>query len=162
MELDLLLFDKFRHVGQLMRRGRTPGMIAPCALSDKGNRSAPSPAFMREIILAILSDRSDGLRQKDLAEHFHISPSTMSEMLDRLEADDYLQREADPCDRRANLFILTEKGHLRADEIKAEQKKIFANLFRNLDETEKWQLIALLDKLLAEDHHQPAGEDICP
>lgn len=135
--LDFMLFDALRRAGQTMRAHRPSPH--PC---EKGG-----PAVKREIILAILSDSKGSLRQNQLASAFRVSPSTLSEMLNRLETDGMIERVTDSTDRRATLLVLTEKGAQRADEIKQETQKSFDAAFGALSDDEKRQLIALLHKI---------------
>ena len=141
--LDVLLFDRFRFMGRHMRAGHAPGVMN----SDDSSKPG-SPAFQREFILAILHRSEGSMRQKDIAEDIRVSPSTLSEMLNKLETDGYVVRNTDPFDRRATLLSLTEKGEARAQDIEAERVKFFARLFKNLTDDEKLQLITLLDKLV--------------
>lgn len=141
-ETDFLLFDAFRRATQALR--------APCP--DDKRRCGP--AVKREIILAILSDNDGGMRQNKLAEAFRVSPSTLSEMLNRLESDGLITRVTDPADRRATLLTLTADGTKRSEEIKQESRARFAALFRNLSEDEKTQLISLLHKVADADSQQ--------
>ena len=105
--------------------------------------------FMREWILSILLDSEEGLRQKQIAEQFKVNPSTMSELIDKLESDGYLVRTVDPTDKRATLISLTEKGRARASELEDGRNEYFSQFFTTLTEDEKKELIRLLDKLLA-------------
>lgn len=135
-DLDFMLFDALRQAGRTMRAHR-PG----------SNDSPGGPTFKREIILAILSENDGGLRQNQLANAFRVSPSTLSEMLNKLETDGMITRTADPADRRATLLALTEKGAQRADEIKEETRRSFADTFGSLSDDEKQTLITLLRKI---------------
>lgn len=107
--------------------------------------------FPREgILLAVLEAGEGGARQKDIAEKIGINPSSLSEQIDRLEADRYLERIANPDDRRSTLLVLTEKGRARAYEVADERAKRAQSLCGNLTEDEIDQLLALLNKLLGE------------
>ena len=83
-----------------------------------------------------------------LAEKIGINASSLSEQIDRLEADHYLERKANPADRRSTLILLTEKGKARAYELSDERQKAAAAFCAKLTEEEKDTLIQLLDKLL--------------
>lgn len=51
--------------------------------------------------------RYQGIRQVELAEHLDIQPITLARMVDQLAAIGYVERRADPKDRRAfQLFLL--------------------------------------------------------
>ena len=105
----------------------------------------------REILLLTVLEGGDGgIRQKDLADRIGIGAPALSEQIDRLEADRYLERVANPEDRRSTLIVLTEKGRARAWEVLDERRKAAADLCGTLTEEEKDTLIRLLDKLLAE------------
>lgn len=51
--------------------------------------------------------REDGLRQAELAERMDIATVTTSKLIDRLEARGYVERRADPHDRRSNRIFAT-------------------------------------------------------
>jgi DNA-binding MarR family transcriptional regulator len=97
------------------------------------------------------------MRQKELAEILMIHPSSLSEAIDKLEADRYLERNVDPADRRATLITLTEKGKARAYEVEDERAEALSGFFANLSYEEKRQLLSLLDKVLTDE--EPAGEE---
>ena len=106
-------------------------------------------AMPREIVLLnVLEAGETGLRQKDIAENLGIRPSSLSEQIDALEADRYLERVANPEDKRSTLIVLTEKGKARAWEVQDDRRKAAEEFCSKLTEAEKDTLIALLDKLL--------------
>lgn len=103
----------------------------------------------RERILVILAQYPDGVHQKDIMGQAGISPSSLSELIDKLESDGYVERKTDPADKRATLLFLTEKGKARASEVEDEQNEAYQNLFKNLTDDEKQTLSDLLDKIIA-------------
>lgn len=143
---DARLFAAFIHAAHYLRAGRPSGAIPhgpdPCAAGHKHK-------FRRETVLPILLDHDGGMRQNRLANRIRVSPSTLSEMLNRLEADGYIRRCADPTDRRATILELTPAGQARAEELKSEGDRIFAHLFSGLSDDEKVTLIRLLEKMTA-------------
>jgi MarR family transcriptional regulator for hemolysin len=52
-------------------------------------------------------DRSEGLKQSELAEILDLQPITLTRLLDRLAGNGLIERRADPNDRRANRLFLT-------------------------------------------------------
>ena len=128
------------------------GMGGPAMMGRPGMMHGMGPATMpREmILLALLEAGEVGVRQKDVASEIGINPSSLSEQINRLEADRYIERTANPEDRRSTLISLTEKGKARAYEVQDERQRTANELFANLTEEEKDTLLALLDKLLGE------------
>ena len=130
------------------RHGMPPegGMMPPPPMPPHGFGMMP-----REIILTTVLDLGeDGVRQKDIASELGINASSLSEQLDRLEDDNYIERKANPEDKRSTLIALTEKGKARAFEVQDERQKAAADFCSKLTEEEKDTLIALLDKLIGE------------
>jgi DNA-binding MarR family transcriptional regulator len=54
--------------------------------------------------------RIPGIRQGPLAELIEVEPITLSRMVDRLQESGFVERRADPQDRRAWQLYLTEKA----------------------------------------------------
>jgi len=52
-------------------------------------------------------DRSEGLKQSELAEILDLSPISLTRLLDRLAENGLIERRDDPNDRRANRLYLT-------------------------------------------------------
>jgi DNA-binding MarR family transcriptional regulator len=60
--------------------------------------------------------KADGSRLSELAQRAQITKQSMGYLVDYLEARGYVERRADPSDRRASLIFLTERGW---DQIRA-------------------------------------------
>ena len=73
----------------------------------------------QEMLLAALQD-SDGITQSKLAESLMNQPSTVTNMLQRMERAGLVVRSGDSKDRRVTRVIVTEKGH-RLNEAAREQ-----------------------------------------
>ncbi|MBR4540432.1 MAG: MarR family transcriptional regulator [Clostridia bacterium] len=154
-----MLIEKLRKAGHKTRMGMRPGMppipgmrppMTP-GMGPHGPGMHHPPMFPREmLLLALLEENENGVRQKDIADKIGINASSLSEQIDRLEQDHYLERQANPEDRRSTLIVLTEKGKARAYEVLDERQKAAADFCAKLTEEEKDALIQLLDKLLAE------------
>lgn len=172
-ELNIELYEKLRRLSRRFRHMHHAGDHMPeCPPEHRGHgpmdRMMPpegrmpeagpfrphphrKPRFHRERILAVLNEREDGLHQKDLAQILMINPSSLSEAIDKLEADRYLERTVDPEDRRATIIRLTEKGKARAYEVEDERNAAIEEFFKDLNEEEKVQLLSLVDRLLKDD-----------
>jgi DNA-binding MarR family transcriptional regulator len=115
--------------------------------------------FPRERVLTLLLSEENGMHQKDILERIRIRPSSLSELIDKLEADGYVSRTADPEDRRAAMITLSEAGKTRALEVRAEHAELAKQFFSPLSEEEKAQLEALLRKLLPPREDRPFRQD---
>jgi MarR family transcriptional regulator for hemolysin len=58
-------------------------------------------------VVLIRLDRTQGLKQSELAEILDVQPITLTRLLDRLAANGLIERKPDPNDRRANRLFLT-------------------------------------------------------
>ncbi|MBQ8994485.1 MAG: MarR family transcriptional regulator [Oscillospiraceae bacterium] len=102
----------------------------------------------REFVLSLLLDNgNEGIRQKDLADKLGIRSAAMSEAINKLEDNGYIERKVDETDRRATLIFLTEKGEARANEVKDQRQHRFDRIFGDLTDAEKEQLLMLLKKM---------------
>ena len=57
-------------------------------------------------VVLIRLDRSEGLKQSELAEMLDLTPISLTRLLDRLAESGLIERRADPNDRRANRLYL--------------------------------------------------------
>jgi MarR family transcriptional regulator for hemolysin len=58
-------------------------------------------------VVLIRLDRSEGLKQSELAEILDLQPISLTRLLDRLAENGLIERRADPNDRRVNRLFLT-------------------------------------------------------
>jgi DNA-binding MarR family transcriptional regulator len=94
--------------------------------------------------------REDGMRLTDLASHAGITKQSAGELVDDLVGLDYVERIADPADKRAKLICLTERGR--------EAQRVGFGLFGEIEQ--RWaehfgeqrfeQLRELLERVAAE------------
>lgn len=106
----------------------------------------------REVLLLTILEQDEegkGIRQKEIAAAVGIHAPALSEQIDRLEADRYLERRANPEDKRSTLIVLTEKGKARANEVLDERRQAAEVFCAGLTEEEQDTLLRLLDKLLS-------------
>ncbi len=59
----------------------------------------------------------DGIRQVEVSQHLIVTPSNMTKMIDKLEADGLAERSALEGDRRVNMVKVTLKGSKLLDLI---------------------------------------------
>lgn len=99
-------------------------------------------------ILAVLV-MQDGTSQKDLAYLLGIRPQSLTQALETLEAEGFVERKQDEGDKRSRLVYLTEKGRSRADKVAEDRKQYAEDAFSMLSDDEKAQLAAILGKITA-------------
>ena len=86
----------------------------------------------------------------ELSRHLDRAPSTLSEMVDHLEAKDLVRREADPADGRRALIWLTPNGReVQAREMYALDRDHLARVAARLPPERQALLIDLLGDLVA-------------
>lgn len=100
-----------------------------------------------DVLLWLERGDDAGLRAADLAERLLVSRATITVLLDGLEAEGLVARRPDPHDRRARRVVLTRAGRARAREIAPVHALRLAAVTRALDDDERGQLLALLEKL---------------
>jgi DNA-binding MarR family transcriptional regulator len=103
------------------------------------------------------------VRMGDLAAQLGVTARTITTMVDALERDALLARQPDPLDRRATLLALTPVGQARIGELTAIERQISEALLTALDETQREQLLELLNLLKASlSAHGNQRDDTCP
>lgn len=70
--------------------------------------------------------RENGLRQADLAERLNIGTVTTSKLIDRLEARGFVERRADPGDRRSKRIFASAKARQLLDIMTETQRQVDA------------------------------------
>jgi MarR family transcriptional regulator, organic hydroperoxide resistance regulator len=92
-------------------------------------------------------DRNDGVSQRELAEILHVSPPSISSMLQAVEKSGAIVRRPDGADQRITRVYLTEAGRLLA----AEQRRVLAEYVNatvaRLPEDDRRELVRILAEL---------------
>lgn len=99
-------------------------------------------------LLSILKENPN-LSSRELAELLDIRPSSLTELLARLEQEQLVSRTPDENDRRIIRISLTEKGAEREEQIAAERAAHLEKFSACFTEEEAAQFCALCDKLAA-------------
>jgi len=82
-----------------------------------------------------------------LAEESRVTRATMTGLVDTLEKDGLVAREADPEDRRTIHVRLTKQGHALMGKVLPDYFGLVASTVKPLNKTERKQLVGLLQKL---------------
>lgn len=95
--------------------------------------------------------RFPGISAGQLAEILHLHPSTLTGILQRLEAAGLLKRKDDPVDRRRALFVLSPKGKRvdgpRTGTVEDAVRKALGGLRESEIASARRVLVALADQL---------------
>ncbi|MCA1004898.1 MarR family transcriptional regulator [Rhodococcus hoagii] len=103
--------------------------------------------------LRVIDHEADGRpRLGDVAKALRIAPRSATEVVDRLQSRDLVERVADGADRRAVCVLLTDAGRKLLDEMSAARDAQAADFFAPLDAHDRAELSRILDKLAPGDH----------
>jgi MarR family transcriptional regulator for hemolysin len=78
-------------------------------------------------------DRSEGLKQSELAEILDLQPISLTRLLDRLAESGLIERRADPNDRRANRLFLMPAARPLLAQLGELGKDMMATVLDGLD-----------------------------
>jgi len=96
--------------------------------------------------LAFLA-RNEGVSQKRLSELAEIDPMTLVRILDRMEADGWVERRSDPSDRRARSLWVTDQARPIIDRIWDLAAQTRAEALADLADEERGLLLELLERI---------------
>lgn len=81
-------------------------------------------------------ERQPGLRQIELADMLDIEPITLSRIVDRLEEAGFVERVADPADRRAWRLHVTVQARPLVEKLRRVADEMIAEAFAGIDPKE--------------------------
>lgn len=110
--------------------------LAPYALSEG-----------RFVLLFLLDAASDGLAPNVLAEKAGVTRATVTGLLNGLERENLINRQAEVRDRRAVRIRLTSEGKQLIKTVFEQHSRWIAGLFEGLSCEERAQLTFLLGKV---------------
>lgn len=85
-----------------------------------------------------------------LAERMEVKPSAITVIIDRLVQNGFVERFADPGDRRVTLLKLTEKGVAALEKVRNQFLDVTARLLAVLDESEVETFIRSFERIAEE------------
>ena len=129
-QLDALLFAFRGEMHRLMREAELP--VSPMEL---------------RVLLHIA--RQPGCTAGDLARHSGRDKGQLTRLIQNLEQEGLIRREAHADDRRAQCLFTTEAGEAVHARMRSERRALAKGLLSHLDAAEQAQLAQLLGKLKA-------------
>lgn len=136
--------------GHLIRRAQ---QLAVAVFMEETSAFAVTPVQFA-ILNALIAD--PGEDQITLANKVAFDAATLGSVIARIEAKGWVSREADPQDKRRKLLWITPDGEAVAHGMRRAVAKAQQRILEPLDSTEREQLTALLEKLIAA-HEQSAA-----
>jgi DNA-binding MarR family transcriptional regulator len=100
--------------------------------------------------------RNEGISQARLAELAESDPMSMVRILDYMEAEGWVERRADPNDRRARCLYIKDKARAILDEIWRLADETRMEFLRGLSPQECERLIDMLERIHATAHNLAA------
>ena len=100
------------------------------------------------------------IKISELCEHMMVSPGAASQLVDRLEKLELVERIADPKDRRVRKVIVLDKGEKFVQENFAFSQSWLSEIPTNITPEEEAQITVVLSILMksSDKHNQPRGE----
>ena len=86
-------------------------------------------------------DRSEGLKQSELADILDLQPISLTRLLDRLSDSGLIERRADPNDRRANRLYLTSAARPLLKQLAALGDEMMETVLQNVSPAAQEQLL---------------------
>lgn len=90
-------------------------------------------------------DRSEGLKQSELAEMLDLQPISLTRLLDKLAECGLIERRADPIDRRAKRLFLTPAAHPLLEKLGDLGDDLMSTALRGVPRESVEQMVAQLD-----------------
>jgi len=103
---------------------------------------------MQQLKVLILVYRTDGLTAQQLTKHLGVSQATVSGLVDRLVAHEYVSRHEDPRDRRIRHIRLAPAGKQAVEEFLRVGVAQRRKLYSLLDDETLHMLEVVLDRLV--------------
>ena len=91
--------------------------------------------------------REDGINQTVLADRLDVKPITLGRLVDRMEAAGWVQRCADPGDRRASLLYLTPKVQPILNELRGRAAEAREDLLAGVPDADRKTLAKTLERM---------------
>src|ERR1700692_3852101 len=91
-------------------------------------------------------EKNEGVSQARLAELAEVDAMTMVRILDRMEADELLERRPDPADRRARCLYLTAKAKPILGEIWRLSDETREELFAGVGKADREVFMSVLER----------------
>lgn len=124
--------DSIQYVGRMLKR------------NDRNQALPYEMTKTQWFILRILRKRSFTIGE--LAKKLEVRPSSMSQMIDRMELSGLVRRQTDSADARSKTVVLNEEGKVRLEAISHNRMELLSVPFSQLSEEERIKIVDLMEK----------------
>ncbi len=94
-----------------------------------------------------VTSRHEGLSQSELAEHLDMEAIPVGRVIDRLEKTGFIERRADPADRRRWRLYLTAKAHAVVGEMEVIAGELRDDALRGIERDDLDTLMSVLNSI---------------
>lgn len=98
--------------------------------------------------LHFLLAQTEDIFQKDIEEEYSIRPSTASQMLNQMEENGLIRREAVPYDHRLKRIVLTEKALAYRQQVVHDLTDLEQTLTRDIPEEDLAVFFRVVEKMM--------------
>jgi DNA-binding MarR family transcriptional regulator len=91
--------------------------------------------------------RVDGITAKDISTNIHLSQATVTSILDRLEAKQFIKRVRSDSDRRRVALYLTDEGMKALSSAPQPIEDRFVEKFSALKDWQQYQLLSSVEQI---------------
>lgn len=114
-------------------------------------RIAPYGLTQAQFFMLVALYEEEGPSLSALAEKTHLDRPTVTGLVDRLERDGWVERRADPNDRRSFRIFLTVKAHDHREDLLRIYHEVNGRLLEKFGSDEWERFRALLERLRGDD-----------
>lgn len=116
-------------------------------LFDERVRSLGITGPQARLLLSL--ERNPNENQAFYAERLEIEPITLTRIVDRLEDAGWVERQADPADRRARILHLTDKSRGIVTRLRTGVEGLFEEMLDGFDGGERVLFAQMLERIAA-------------
>jgi DNA-binding MarR family transcriptional regulator len=92
-------------------------------------------------------ERSEGMKQSELAEQMEMQPITLTRLIDKLCSNDWIERRGDQTDRRVNRLYLRKAGRVLLGKLSGLRSELTASALDGIHPADAHRLMAQLEQI---------------
>ncbi|MET4273519.1 MULTISPECIES: MarR family transcriptional regulator [unclassified Bradyrhizobium] len=92
-------------------------------------------------------ERSEGMKQSELAELLEVQPITLTRLIDKLCDSDWIERRNDPSDRRVKRLYLKKAGRQLLGRMSGLKSELTANALDGITPADAHRLLTQLETI---------------